>query len=149
MAAKARLKTVQVGFTSGELDPVLLGRIDKELYYKGAAILRNVYVNPQGHLTRREGTYYVDNTTSNAVSRMVDFEFNTVQKYLLVFTVGQFKVYKGDVLQATVTAAPISSLTLAQIQEMKTVQSADTLLLFHKDIQTIKIVRTSHTTWTH
>lgn len=148
MAAKARLKTVQVGFTSGELDPVLLGRIDKELYYKGATTLRNVYVNPQGHLTRREGTYYVDNTTSNAVNRMVDFQFNTVQKYLLVFTAGQFKVYKDDVLQATVTAAPISSLTLAQIQEMKTVQSADTLLLFHKDIQTIKIVRTAHTTWT-
>ena len=147
MAAKARLKTVQVGFTSGELDPVLLGRIDKELYYKGAALLRNVYVNPQGHLTRREGTFYVDNTASNAVARKIEFEFNTVQKYLLVFTAGQFKVYKDDVLQATVTSAPVSSLTLAQIQEMKFVQSADTLLLFHKDVQTIKITRTGHTTW--
>lgn len=148
MAAKARLKTVQVGFTSGELDPVLLGRIDKELYYKGASLLRNVYVNPQGHLTRREGTFYVANTTGNAVARKVDFEFNTVQKYLLVFTAGEFKVYKDDVLQATVTSAPVSSLTLAQIQAMKFVQSADTLLLFHKDVQTIKITRTSHTVWT-
>jgi hypothetical protein len=148
MAAKARLKTVQVGFTSGELDPVLLGRIDKELYYKGATLLRNVYVNPQGHLTRREGTYYVANTTSNAACRKVDFEFNTVQKYLLVFTAGELKVYKDDVLQATVTSSPISSLTLAQIQAMKFIQSADTLLLFHKDIQTIQITRTSHTVWT-
>ena len=147
MVAKARLKTVQVGFTSGELDPVLLGRIDKELYYKGATLLRNVYVNPQGHLTRREGTFYVDTTTSSAAARKVEFEFNTEQKYLLVFTAGQFKVYKDDVLQATVTSAPVSSLTLAQIQAMKFVQSADTLLLFHKDIQTIKITRTSHTVW--
>lgn len=148
MAAKARLKTVQVGFTSGELDPILLGRIDKELYYKGAALLRNVYVNPQGHLTRREGTFYVDTTTSSAVARKIEFQFNTEQKYLLVFTAGQFKVYKDDVLVATVTSSPVSSLTLAQIQAIKFVQSADTLLLFHKDIQTIKITRTSHTVWT-
>lgn len=148
MAMKARLKTVQVGFTAGELDPVLFGRIDKDLYYKGASLLRNVYVNPQGHLTRREGTYYVANSTSNARTRTIPFEFNTVQKYLLVFTAGQFKVYKDDVLQATVTSSPVSSLTADQIQEMKYVQSADTLLLFHKDIQTIKITRTSHTVWT-
>lgn len=145
---KARLKTVQVGFTSGELDDVLLGRIDKELYYKGASLLRNVYVNPQGHLTRREGTFYVANTTSNAAARKVEFEFNTIQKYLIVFTAGQFKVYKDDVLQTTFTSSPISSLTLAQIQAAKFVQSADKLFLFHKDIQTIEITRTSHTVWT-
>lgn len=148
MAMKARLKTVQVGFTAGELDPVIFGRIDKDLYYKGAALLRNVYVNPQGHLTRREGTYYVDNSTSNARTRTIPFEFNTVQKYLIVFTAGQFKVYKDDVLQTTFTSSPISSLTADQIQEMKFVQSADTLLLFHKDVQTIKITRSSHTSWT-
>ena len=72
MAKKARLKTVQVGFTAGELDPVLLGRIDKELYYKGAALLRNVAVNPQGHITRRPGTEYIDTTTSSAASIFPD-----------------------------------------------------------------------------
>tara|TARA_R110002126_G_scaffold64621_4_gene165494 strand:+ start:1423 stop:1590 length:168 start_codon:yes stop_codon:yes gene_type:complete len=55
MVKKTTLKTVQVGFTAGELDPVLLGRIDKELYYKGASLLRNVVANPQGHISRRPG----------------------------------------------------------------------------------------------
>lgn len=148
MAKKAALKTVQVGFTAGELDPVLLGRVDKELYYKGAALLRNVVVNPQGHVTRRPGTQYIDSTTSSAASQSIEFEFNDIQTYLIVFTVGEFKVYKDDVLQATNTSAPISSLTADQVQEMKFVQSADTLLLFHKDVQTIEITRTSHTAWT-
>lgn len=143
-----RVKTVQVGFTAGELDPVIFGRIDKELYYKGAALLRNVYVNPQGHLTRREGTYYVATSTSSARTRKVPFEFNTVQKYLIVFTPGEFKVYKDDVLQTTFTSSPISALTADQIAQMKFVQSADTLLLFHKDLQPIKITRSSHTSWT-
>lgn len=147
MAKKSRIKTVQVGFTAGELDPVLLGRIDKELYYKGASLLRNVSVNPQGHVTRRPGSEYITPTTGNAASQSIEFEFNTLQKYLIVFTVGEFKVYKDDVLQATVTTSPISALTAAQVQEMKFVQSADTLLLFHKDVQTIKITRTGHTTW--
>lgn len=147
MVQKARIKTVQVGFTAGELDPVLLGRIDKELYYKGAAKLRNVVVNPQGHVTRRPGLEYIDNTTNNAVSQSIEFEFNNIQKYLIVFTVGEFKVYKDDVLQATINSSPISSLTADQVQEMKFVQSADTLLLFHKNVQTIKITRTSHTLW--
>ena len=78
MAKKARLKTVQVGFTAGELDPVLLGRIDKELYYKGAALLRNVAVNPQGHITRRPGTEYIDTTTNSAASQSIEFEFNKI-----------------------------------------------------------------------
>lgn len=146
--AKARIKTVQVGFTAGELDPRLYGRIDQELYYKGASKLRNVAVNPQGHVTRRPGLQYIDSTTNNSVSRTIDFVFNTVQKYLLVFTAGEFKVYKDDVLQATINSAPINALTLQQIQELKFIQSADTLLIFHRDIQTIKITRTSHVLWT-
>lgn len=146
--AKARLKTVQVGFTAGELDPRLYGRIDQELYYKGASKLRNVVVNPQGHVSRRPGLEYIDNTTNNSASQTIEFLFNNIQKYLLVFTAGEFKVYKDDVLQATINSAPISSLTSQQIQELKFVQSADTLLLFHEDVQTIKITRTSHVLWT-
>jgi len=148
MVKKTTLKTVQVGFTAGELDPVLLGRIDKELYYKGASLLRNVVANPQGHISRRPGSEYIDSTTSNAASQSIEFQFNTIQTYLIVFTAGEFKVYKNDVLQATITSSPISALTASQVQEMKFVQSADTLLLFHKDVQTIKITRSSHTAWT-
>ena len=50
-----RIKTIQTGFSSGEVGEALKGGFDNELYYKGAEKLRNVYVNPQQHLTRREG----------------------------------------------------------------------------------------------
>lgn len=144
---KARLKTVQTGFSSGELGATLKGGFDTDLYFKGAEKLRNVYVNPQQHLTRREGTKYIANTTENAASRLVEFEFSTTQKYLLVFTAGQFKVFKDDVLQVTVTASPISSLTLSQIETMDFTQSANKLYLFHKDFKPIEITRTDHTVW--
>lgn len=145
---KARLKTVQTGFSAGEVGAALKGGFDNDLYFKGAEKLRNVYVNPQQHLTRREGTKYIANTTGNAAGRLVEFEFSTTQKYLLVFTAGQFKVFKDDVLQTTVTTSPISSLTLNQIETMEFTQSANKLFLFHKDFRPIEITRTSHTVWT-
>lgn len=144
---KMRIKTIQTGFSSGEVGEALKGGFDNELYYKGAEKLRNVYVNPQQHLTRREGSKNVDNTHENAVGRLIDFEFKAIQKYLLVFTPGRLKVYKDDVLQATVTTSPISALTATQIKEMDFTQSAGELLLLHKDFKTIKITRTNDTTW--
>lgn len=144
---KMRLKTIQTGFSSGEVGEALLGGFNNELYSKGAEKLRNVYVNPQQHLTRREGTKYVDNSYENSAARLIDFEFKAIQKYLLVFTAGRFKVYKDDVLQATITASPISALTLSQIQEMDITQSAGELFLFHNNFKTIKITRTSDTVW--
>jgi hypothetical protein len=145
---KARVKTVQTGFSSGELGPSLKGGLDNDLYFKGAEKLRNVYVNPQQHLTKREGTKYIANTTNNAASREIEFEYSTTQKYLLVFSVGQFRVYKDDVLQTTITTSPISTLTLTQIEELDFTQSADKLFLFHKDFNPIEITRTSNTVWT-
>lgn len=125
--------------------------MDNEAYASGALDLENVYVSPQGGVFRREGLKYLDATTSNNPGRLVDFEFNVEQTYLLVFTAGEFKVYKTDApgtVQATVTSSPISGLTAAQISEMRWTQSADTLYLAHPDVQPIKITRTSDTAWT-
>lgn len=146
----AKIKTLQQSFTTGELDPTLFGRTDNEIYFTGADKLRNVYVKPQGGAFRREGQEYIDNTTSEAEARLVPFEFNTEQTYILSFTAGEFKVYRTDVngVQATVSSSPISSLTSDIIKEMDWTQSADTLIIVHPDIQPIEITRTSHTSWT-
>lgn len=133
--------------TSGEVSPNLLMRNDLQQYDNALAEATNVYVLPQGGVVRRPGQMYVDNTTTNQAARLVEFEFNTEQKYLLSFTPAEFKVYKDDVLQATVTSG-VSGLTADIIANMTWCQSADTLLLFHPDIQPIKITRTSHTSWT-
>lgn len=46
--------------------------------------LRNVFIQPTGGVTRRAGLRYVD--TAPASGRMISFEFNTEQTYLLVLT---------------------------------------------------------------
>lgn len=146
----ATFRKLQTSFVSGEISPTTFGRVDVDIYDKAAAQIRNMYVRPQGGVFRREGLEYVDTTTSSNEARLVEFEFNDVQTYVLVFTSGQFKVYKTDSnsVQATVSSSPISSLTTDMIKEMRYTQSADTLILVHKDIQPIKITRTSDTAWT-
>jgi hypothetical protein len=129
----------------------MIGRHDTTLYKNAAIDLDNVYVRPQGGVVRREGLQYWDTTTTSQAARIIPFEFNSIQTYLLSFTPGEFKVYRTDVVgtvQATVSSSPISSLTAQIIREMQVVQSADTLLLFHNSLQPIKITRTSHTSWT-
>jgi hypothetical protein len=141
-----KTKQYQPAFVRGELSPNMIARKDTDSYGRGAKKLRNIYVSTQGGAYAREGTRYV--ATVPAASRLVSFAFNTEQEYMLVFSAGQFRVYKDDVLQATVNTAPINLLTASQLAKMKTVQSADTLLLFHVDFAPIRITRTSHTVWT-
>lgn len=147
-----KLRQVKNNFSAGELDPRLHLRSDVRAYQNGAKQMRNVLLLTQGGFVRRPGMEYVANTTTNQEGRLVRFEFNTEQTYLLVFTPGEMKVYREvsgvPTLQTTVSSSPISSLTAAQISEATFTQSADTLLIFHEDVQTIKVTRTGHTSWT-
>lgn len=146
----AKFRTFKSSFVSGELDPTVFGRVETEIYAKAAGRLRNVYVRPSGGAFRREGLEYIATTQGSAVARLVPFEFNDTQTYLLVFTAGQFQVFKtgSNTVQATVTSSPISTITSDMLKEMNWTQSADTLILVHKDLAPISITRTSDTSWT-
>lgn len=146
----AKFRIIKSSFVSGELDPAARGRVDTSIYQKAADKIRNAYVRPQGGVFRREGLEYVGPIANNFECRLIPFEFNDEQTYILVFTAGSFQVYRTDQnsVQATVSSSPISGLTTDIIKEMRFTQSADTLILVHKDMQPIEISRTSHTSWT-
>ena len=132
----------KTNFTGGEISPDLLGRGDLKVFDNGARTLTNVFIDPTGGLSRRPGLAYVD--TLRGPGRLVAFEFNTEQTYLLVFTEGWIDVYENDVRIASV-AAP---WTAAQIGQIAWTQSADTLLICHPDVPPRKLTRTGGTSWT-
>lgn len=138
----AIIKANKTSFTAGALSPRLLGRGDLKSYVNGAATLRNVFVEPTGGVYRRPGLRYVD--TAAGDGRLIAFEFNTEQAYLLVFTDQSVAVYKDGTVQTTI----VTPWTLAQVRQINWVQSADTLLVVHPDTQPRRITRTSDTTWT-
>ncbi|MBX9748296.1 MAG: hypothetical protein K5Q68_01655 [Roseococcus sp.] len=139
MAASRQTKS---SFAAGELAPELLGRADLRAYANGARRLRNVFIQPTGGVTRRPGLRHI--ATLPGPARLLAFEFNTEQTYLLVFTHGQFSVYLDDALVAE-GSGPWST---AQLPQLGFTQSADTLLICHSDIPPQRLTRSSHTSWT-
>lgn len=138
----ARLRQVKTNFTAGELSPEMLGRADLRAYANGARRLRNVFIQPTGGITRRPGLRHV--AVLPGPARLVAFEFNTEQVYLLVLLSHGFHVYLGDALVAQ-GAGP---WTEAMLPQLSFTQSADTLLVCHPDLPPQRITRSSHTAWT-
>ena len=56
----AKSKFLQSSFVSGELSPLIKGRVDLDQYYQGMETAENVLIVPQGGLKRRAGTQHVD-----------------------------------------------------------------------------------------
>lgn len=130
-----RVRQVKTTFTAGEVTRELLGRADLRAYENGALRLRNVFIQPTGGVQRRAGLRYVD--AAAGAGRLVAFEFNTEQTYLLTITAGRIDIYADDVLLASL-AAPWDAHEIANVAWT---QSADTLLLVHPDVPPKKLVR--------
>ncbi|HEY9078842.1 hypothetical protein [Magnetovibrio sp.] len=138
----ARMYTYKTSFTAGEVSLELAGRGDLTAYDNGAGNLTNIFVMPTGGIYRRAGLRFVD--TAPGEGRLVAFEFNTEQVYLLVFREGQVDVYQDGTILTTITPAP---WTLAQVKGINWVQSADTLLITHPDVPPKKLTRDKDGTW--
>ena len=96
-----RARLVKTSFTAGELDPLLLGRLDLKAHEDGASRLRNVIVHPTGGVTRRPGTAYLA-TVPNGL-RMVPFEGPDGGE-ILVFGPFRIDVVKAGTIIASITA---------------------------------------------
>lgn len=138
----ARINTFKTSFTAGEVSMELAGRGDLTAYDNGAGNLTNIFVMPTGGVYRRTGLRYVDTIPGDA--RLVSFEFNTEQVYLLVFREALVDVYQDSVKIDTIDPAP---WTLAQVKNINWVQSADTLLITHPDVPPKKLTRDKLGTW--
>lgn len=138
----ALIQSLKTNFTAGEVSRRLLGRGDLRAYENGALTLRNLFIHPTGGVTRRAGLRFVD--IAAGVGRLIDFEFNTEQTYLLVVSDGAISVYQDDTLIETLA----SPWTEAQIPSLNWTQSADTLLLTHPDVPPKKLTRSGGGVWT-
>ena len=138
-------------FTAGEITPRLYGRTDIAKYDNGAATVENFIVQPHGGLTRRPGTRFVTEVknSANAV-RLVPFEFNVEQAYVLEFGPTYFRIYK-DGGQVTSGGSPVEVTTVytaSDLDTLKFAQAADTMYVVSPNHPIYKITRTSHTAWT-
>ena len=162
----SRVTQYQSNFTVGEIDPLLVGRIDIQQYASGLSKAQNVVVLPQGGFERRPGLRFMLDITSHLGGsfttldgiRLVPFEFSTTQAFMLVFvkntTTNTRVFFFANGIQITnINGSGNDYLTCAlgdiDLDRMYFTQSADTLILVHEDMSPKSIVRgANNSTWT-
>lgn len=133
--------SVKTNFTSGQISQNLFGRGDLSIFENGSAKLENVVIHPTGGISRRKGLKFVDKIDKRA--RLIPFEFNTEQVYLLCICDKEVKVYRNGVCIKTLT----SPWSASHLNKLNYTQSADTLLIVHPDVAPKQITRNTDEDW--
>lgn len=104
----ARVDRVQTNFTRGVISPRSRGRFDVDGFFNAAEALGNVWVLPQGGVSRRAGTRFVAEVQDNSKeSQLYAFQFSVTQTYMLEFADSAISFFadEGQVFAANVTAS--------------------------------------------
>ena len=144
----ANLRLMQPSFAAGELTPALHARVDLAKYNVGAKQLKNFFVHAHGGASNRQGTDYV--ATALGVTRLIPFQYNVEQAYVLEFSNLKMRVLKDGALVESggVPLEVVSPFPTAALAELKFVQSADVMYITHPDYAPRSLTRSSHTVWT-
>ena len=146
-----RVAVELTNFTGGELSPRLDGRNDLAKYNSGCKTLENMIVYPHGSASRRSGSQFVSEVKdSSKKTRLISFEFSTIQTYILEFGDQYIRFYKdnGQILSGGSPYEISSPYLEAELFDIKFAQSADTMYICHPNHSPKKLTRSGHTSWT-
>lgn len=147
---------LQPTFAAGELSPSASARTDIARYYTGLKLCRNFMVMPYGGVRNRAGTRLVAEVKdSTKLCRLVPFQFNDVQTYILAFGDLNMRVIKdgGQVLYSAgpnigtpfELAMPYTQNDLASLNYT---QSADVMTFAQPGYKPRELNRLAHDNWT-
>ena len=107
-------KLIQSSLSGGEISPAVAARVDIAKYKSSVAFAENVFCKVHGGMENRAGFRYVAQCKDSATQvRLIPFQFNTAQTYVLEFGNLYMRVVKdgGQVLSST--TATINAATKA------------------------------------
>ena len=98
-------RTFLKSFSSGEISPEMLGRIDDSKYQQGAATMRNFIALPQGPAENRSGFQFVAEVKdSTKKTRLIPFRFNIDQTMVIEIGHEYFRFHtQGSTFKYTAT----------------------------------------------
>jgi len=147
----ADLRTYQPSFTAGELSPALGARVDLAKYASGLRTAINVFIHPHGGASNRAGTQFINEVKASAnEARLIPFQFNTEQSYVLEFGNLYFRVYRdgGLVLTGGVPYECVTPYAHGDLDELVVIQEADVMYVCHPVYAVRKIERLADNNWT-
>lgn len=145
-------QVIQRSFTAGELSPALRSRSDLEKYISGLAHCRNFIIRSQGGAYSRPGTRFIGELGDMARrARLIPFQFNTTQTYILVFEHLRVRVIMdgGYVLDSNDDIYElVTPYTEAELPRLVFTQDADVMTITHLDHDPATLSRSDHDSWT-
>jgi hypothetical protein len=115
----------QPSMAAGEIGPELYGRVDQEMYYIGLRTCENFIVRQYGGVMNRSGSDFIaEQKDSSHLVRIIPFQFNELQTYVLEFGNQTMRVVKngGEVIET----AAIVNITAATNAAQVVVSAANT-----------------------
>lgn len=143
----ARANPVQTNFTTGEIAPEVLGRVDVQQYNNAAKQLTNCYVVAQGGAYSRPGSTFTAEVKDSAKrTRVVPFVKTKLTRYILELGHLYGRVFKdGAAIGAPYEfATPYSDV---QAQDVDYVQDADTAYFAHEGFAIQRLRRFADANW--
>jgi hypothetical protein len=140
-----KLTPLKTNFNGGELSKRLHGRFDLNLHGIGCAELVGWVPLVEGGLDVMPGLIQVAQTGFGAC-RLIPFEFNVTQGYIVELGVGHARFYTNNALILDGSSVPVEvsmPYYINEIAELTWEQSFDGLYLFHRARQTGQLVRTA------
>ena len=147
---------LQPTFAAGELSPSASARTDIARYYTGLKLCRNFMVMPYGGIRNRAGTRLVAEVKdSTKRCRLIPFQFNDVQTYILAFGDQNMRVVKdgGQVLYSSgPNVGQPFELAIPYTQNdlplLNFTQSADVMTFAQPAYKPRELNRLAHDNWT-
>jgi len=98
-------------FSEGEISYKMRSRADIPVYKSTVEWMQNFIAFPQGPMTFRPGTQYVNHTRRHQPAVLIPFFYNDIQAYLVEATQGYFRFYKstGIILEGGVNITGITN----------------------------------------
>lgn len=138
-------------FNAGEWSPLLEGRQDLSKYFSALRRMRNFFPKVQGPAVRRPGTRFVEEVKVGADAvRLLPFEFNVEQAYIIEAGDLYFRFYRNNGRIEDPVNVPVEIATpyaVAELPQLRFIQSADVLYLFHPLHLPRKLSRSSNVDW--
>lgn len=147
----AELRTYQPSFTAGELSPALNARIDLAKFATGLATAVNLFIHPHGGASNRAGFEFIREVKASVNrARMIPFQFNTEQSYILEFGDAYFRVFRdgGLILSGGLPYEVVTPYSEAHVGQLVFTQEADVMYITHVLYPIYKLARLADDNWT-
>lgn len=147
----ADLRAFQPAFSAGILSRSLWARVDLSKYQTGMKDAVNLFCHAHGGVSNRAGLQFVGEVKdSTKQARIIRFQFNTEQSYVLEFGHNTLRIYRdGGLILSGGSAYEIATpYTSGQVQSIVVIQEADVMYICHQSFAPRKLSRLADDSWT-